>query len=113
MSPRPRVRLVQALCPQRHCVLAVAYEAPRTPEPVILKESPHIDKLRTVLQATIGAGFMHAHCAICHAGAEQFTYEDAPTAYSTLREAQPHLQREEVRQQAARMAAAHHRASNN
>jgi hypothetical protein len=90
-----RVRIVQMLCPERHCFIATAYESAdgeRIPEVE--------ERLRQTVAALRDAGVMNLRCGIC--GAREFQYEDAATVFRTLREAAPALREEEQRMAATR-----------
>lgn len=79
----PRVRIVQLLCPQRHCIVATAYESP---------DGQPIEDMRTRLleffEALRRAG-ANDWCGICHA--RNFTAEDAATGFDSMTEAAPYL----------------------
>ena len=82
-----KVRIVQMLCPSRHCLVALAYESADG------RNNP-------VMPYHLGEKFVEQKlehkCAIC--GATTFTLEDAPTIFSSMAEAEPHLRREETKQ---------------
>jgi hypothetical protein len=90
----PRVRIVQLLCPSRHCLVAAAYTSP---------DGLAIDHARTLLMEwfsalrTAGAG---EKCGICGSG--DFTFEDAPTVFATMEEAEPYLRHCEAQNAAVR-----------
>ena len=92
----PRVRIVQALCPQRHCILAHPYvedeDEPRGTCEELLREQ--LDKL-------LGKRVINPLCAICGAPYASWTYEDRPTRFKTMEEAMPHLKAAEAEQRAA------------
>jgi hypothetical protein len=104
------VRIVQCLCPARHCIVAIAYEPGKSTAP-----DPDSADLRTLLTTENASGHlrrrvelllalkaMDPFCGIC--GAREWTYEDRPTGFETLAEAMPHLEQSETAQ---RVTAAH------
>jgi hypothetical protein len=79
-----KVRIIQLLCPQRHCVAAVAYQS--------IDGNPSLMHLRAMMisiEMMVEAGQMSATCGLC--GASDLKPEDAPTRYETLDEARPEL----------------------
>jgi hypothetical protein len=90
-----KVRLVQILCPQRHCIVAVPYEAPDG-QPI-----PEITTiLRGEVEALIEKGGMDPWCGLCRS--RNWTYEDQPTIFATLAAALPHLMAAEEQQASVR-----------
>jgi len=78
-----RVRIVQLLCPARHCILAIAYES------LDGNAIPYVtDHLFTAFTRALQVG-MNPWCGICDS--RDLTYEDQPTRFATILEAQPHL----------------------
>jgi hypothetical protein len=59
MPAKPRI--VQALCPLRHCIAALAYE------PGELTEANAANALRGAMDASIASGEIHPRCEICGA----------------------------------------------
>jgi hypothetical protein len=99
-----KVRIVQCLCPARHCIVAIAYEPGKSTAP-----DPDSPDLRTVLTRENASGHlrrrvelllamqaMNPYCGIC--GAREWTYEDRPTGFETMAEAMPHLEKSEAEQ---------------
>jgi hypothetical protein len=91
-----RVRIVQMLCPSRHCITATAYESPDgEPMPEIT------DRLRRQTEQLIEKG-INPWCGICQAKEPTWNCEDRPTLYATMAEALPHLQLQSDRQATVR-----------
>jgi hypothetical protein len=80
-----KVRIVQILCPQRHAILATAYESP---DGAPIKDIT--DRLRYKADSLILDGGLNPWCGICQS--RKWTYEDRPTQYTTMAEALPHFQ---------------------
>jgi hypothetical protein len=79
-----KVRIIQLLCPERHCVLALAYESSTgeaDPEKSLLMEAEW-KKLVENRQ-------MNPWCGGCRSRA--LALEDSPTIFTTLEEARPFL----------------------
>ena len=96
-----RVRILQLLCPQRHCMLAVAYET----------DSGEADPDKPAeLERRMAAMGLEARppCGICHS--RKFHLEDHPTRFETMAEAKPVL---EAVAEAQRMTAAFLKAAKN
>jgi hypothetical protein len=82
-SPDARVRLVQLLCPRRHCLLAVAYESDQGTR----------DKAVIEMEAQRVRLGLNPWCGIC--GSRELAYEDRPTPYRTIEDALPELRETE------------------
>jgi hypothetical protein len=78
-----KVRIVQLLCPQRHCIVATAYESPDGEADPEMTEA-----LRRKFGALVGAGW-NPWCGIC--SSRDLRPEDRPTIFATLAEAAPFL----------------------
>jgi hypothetical protein len=87
-----KVRIVQLLCPSRHCVLATAYESPDGAE---IPEAA--DRLTERFSEMVEKG-ANPWCGLCKS--RDLHAEDAPTKFATMEEAMPYLM-ENARQQAA------------
>ena len=79
-----KVRIVQLLCPQRHCIVANAYESPDGNE-----LSEMVGHLEAWFAEWIRKG-ARPRCGICQSG--DLHYEDMPTRFSTMTEAQPYIE---------------------
>lgn len=90
--PTPKVRIVQLLCPQRHCIVSTAYESPDGSELPEMTE-----RLREGFTDFVNSG-ANPWCGLCYS--RDLRPEDSPTRFATMDEAMPHLM-ESARQQAA------------
>lgn len=79
-----KVRIIQLLCPQRHCIVAIAYESPNGEE---------IPENAQKLNDGLKSHGLNPWCGIC--GSKQLQCEDRATGFRTLQEAQPHLEANE------------------
>ena len=89
-----KVRIVQLLCPQRHCYIATVYESP---------DGERIDEMTTRLLESYSKLIDEGHtprCGIC--GFSRLTPEDMPTRFSTIAEAAPAILELERRQRFTR-----------
>jgi hypothetical protein len=89
-----KVRIVQCLCPQRHCWAAAPYlSANGLPEP------DKIDGLRQRIAKILEAAGKKRDdlcCGLC--GSRKMHYEDAATPYSTMEEAEGPIAENAARQ---------------
>lgn len=84
------VRIIQLLCPARHCILATAYES--TDGAVI----PQMEqRLLYHAKTMVEAGAMNPWCGLCRS--RDWHPEDRPTKYASMDEALPYLQEIEDR----------------
>ena len=91
-----KVRIVQCLCPDRHCMTAMAYQTEDgAPKPEIAQ------KLKAAVADLLERKVVHPWCALCRAPASSFFYEDKPTIFRTMEEAMPSLLEGQKRQAAA------------
>jgi hypothetical protein len=82
-TARPKVRIVQLLCPKRHCIVATAYESPdgeMLPEMTV--------RLREGFEEMVQKG-ANPWCGICQS--RDLRPEDQPTVFATMVEAWPFL----------------------
>jgi hypothetical protein len=86
-----KVRIVQLLCPSRHCIVSTAYESPDGAEIPEMTE-----RLLDIFADWVAKG-TNPWCGLCYS--RNLRPEDRPTKYATLAEAMPHLE-EMQRQQA-------------
>jgi hypothetical protein len=85
------VRILQHLCQQRHCIMALAYEATDGQE-----DPAQVEKLRSM-----EADFqIDPWCGVCRS--RQLSFEDRPTAFQTMDEARGPLREMEAAQAATR-----------
>ncbi len=85
----PRARIVQLLCPARHCILALAYDS--------LDGEP-LPEMASLIQEQFAKGPFPPYCELCRS--RSLYAEDAALKFSTLAEAMPFLM-ESHRQQLA------------
>lgn len=88
------IRLVQCLCPARHCITALAFA------PAAMDDATAIRRLRAGVEAAIAAGALDPWCALC--GSRDWRYEVGRTRFRTMEEARPALEEMEARQAATR-----------
>lgn len=86
-----RVRIIQLLCPARHCIVAVAYVSPGGDADTIVAEG-----LRATFDKSVTAGHFNPWCELCRS--REFHIEDAATPFATMAEALPALKEEERKQ---------------
>ena len=72
------VYVVQCLCPQRHCIAAIAYEADEPSE-------EHLVAFKDTIAACIAKGAIVPWCGICKS--REWVYETGKTRYRTMEEA--------------------------
>lgn len=96
MQSERRVWIVQCLCPQRHCIVAVADEATNEAEAF-----PLIATLRDRVAALIADKMINPWCELCQAPRERWQFELARTRFATIAEAGPELAKAEADQRAS------------
>jgi hypothetical protein len=84
------IHIMQLLCPQRHCFVAIAWDDAKTMEGLACLE----------LQIAADAISKTPQCAIC--GSTTFHREDGITRFKTMAEARPHIEACAVAQQVSR-----------
>lgn len=89
------ILIVQALCPARHCIVAVSGEG--EPDQLALL-------LRKALELAIEKPLINPWCALCGAPQTTWTYEPGQTKFSSMEEARPELAKLEAEQLATRQA---------
>lgn len=89
-----RVYVVQCLCPERHCVLAVAMEGATEQEEAILTASTK------EIEGAFSSGMFRRECGICHA--KELRFELMRTPFKTMEEARPALMETQLEQLATR-----------
>jgi predicted ATPase len=73
------IRIVQYLCPDRHCILAAAYD----------DRLNNGDEVQKQMQEFMNQNVFNKLCAIC--ASDKLRFEDAPTKFATMDEAKPVL----------------------
>lgn len=89
-----KVRIVQLLCPQRHCVLATAYQSPDG-RPILEMAA----RLRESFDEWVNRG-ANPWCGLCQS--RELRCEDAATRFETMEQAMPFLRENERREAATR-----------
>lgn len=92
--------LTQLMCPQRHCLTAVAWDEHKQSAPTV--EALLHEGFRDV----VGKGQLNPYCGLCRS--ETLHCESRATPWTTMEEALPHLQRAEQEQLLVAAAAASH-----
>lgn len=99
------IHIIQCLCPQRHNILAVAYDDAKT------KGDDALHQLQGVIKKALDAGVLNPWCGICQS--RDWSYEDGITRFTTMEEAMPHLKQCQEDQLASRAVIDEARASRN
>jgi hypothetical protein len=95
------VRIVQCLCPQRHCIMAYAYEPGETIlGGLVVDQANAVGVMRNFVDISIRHGLMNPWCGLCHS--REWIYEDAASIFRTMEEARPALKIEEEAQRLTR-----------
>lgn len=91
------VRIIQCLCPQRHCIMGVAYQPnePMPSEEVLLG-------FKELIKEAIQNKMFDPWCGLC--GSRDWRYEDSPSKFKTIQEAAPYLRALELEQAKVRRA---------
>ena len=76
-----KVRIIQLLCPERHCVVAVAYDS---------ADGQPIPEMTQELLTQFAASGLDPWCGICRS--RTLTPEDMPMRFKTMGEAAPFLE---------------------
>lgn len=89
-----KLRIVQCLCPQRHCMVALPYEPEvETKLPngnrIALTQETAAKFLKDLVEELISRQVVKPSCGIC--GSTDLRYEDSATKFNSLEEAMPHL----------------------
>jgi hypothetical protein len=91
-----KIRIVQVLCPLRHCIIGVYYES-RDGEP----NTTYLAGLQRLVDEAISKNQINPWCGICFAGCVKWKYEDAATIFKTMDEAHGPMAMMEVEQHKA------------
>lgn len=90
---RATIRIVQLLCPQRHCVIAMAYLSENgAPDPSAT------EAVKERFDSAVQCRMLNPWCDICKS--RDLHTEDGATRFSTLEEARPFLEDSERAQHA-------------
>lgn len=106
-----KVRIVQALCPARHCILAIAYQPGITAaqadfgscDDITLTKANAAGYLRTLVEGLVERKTFDPWCGLCRAAKATWVYEDELTRFWSMEEALPELEKLEAEQMLARM----------
>lgn len=95
------VRLIQLLCPQRHCICAFAYEpgvtvAPGPGEGMVLDEHNAAGYMKAYVDDLFARKVIDPWCGLCNS--KQLVYEDRPSVFATLEAARPMLEQVQMQQ---------------
>jgi len=74
------IRIIQLLCPHRHCIVATVYES---------DDGEEMPAKTVEFRAAFEAAPLNPWCGIC--GSKRLIYEDRPTRFPTMEEALPFL----------------------
>lgn len=84
------VALVQALCPDRHCILALASDE--------LSADEARDRLKAFITVALAFGEINPWCGLCGASAETWHYEVGPSRFASMEAARAALHAAEADQ---------------
>jgi len=85
--------LAQYLCPDRHCVIGMAYDP----------DNHSREAIEQMLDSVFTVGAVNRWCGLC--GSKKLAVEHAATPFRTMDEAEPVLEKEQGKQMATRAAA--------
>jgi hypothetical protein len=91
-----KVRIVQLLCPQRHCIMALPYESPNGEEQSVRSAALRLTFTRLVEEKTL-----NPWCELCKS--RELFCEDMPTKFATMDEAKAPLLAQEAAQMATQL----------
>lgn len=82
--------ITQLLCPQRHCIIAAAWDDQEDAAPQVEHQ------VRTGFFESVKKHELNPFCGICQS--RSLHCESGPTKWKTMEEALPHIKREEAKQ---------------
>jgi hypothetical protein len=88
------IHIIQCLCPDRHCIFALAYD------PADLSSPEAMQGFKEMVQAALDKKLANPWCGMC--GSTLWSYEDAVTKFATIEEARPAMKETEADQMATR-----------
>ena len=94
MAEPTHVWIAQCLCPERHCICAIAGDA----RDVSDAQTAILGGLREQVADLLGKQLLNPWCGLCHAPASGWTYEVRRTRFATMEEAEPALRQLEADQ---------------
>ena len=92
------IHIIQCLCPERHAILAVAYDDAVTTGAEALQMFQSM--VQSMVLVTTDGGGLNPWCGICES--RDWFYEDGVTGFTTLAEAKPFLEKCQADQMATR-----------
>lgn len=93
-----KVHLCQALCPERHCILAVAISEEEGPEEIAALAG----KVRILVEALTAAETIHPWCDVCGSRAVFYETNRMAGEFASLQEANVLIKQFEQEQQRSR-----------
>lgn len=78
------IHIIQCLCPERHAILAVAYDDAAT------TGAEALQMFQSMVLVAVDGGGLNPWCGICQS--REWFYEDGVTRFRTLAEAKPFLE---------------------
>ncbi len=94
MPETTHVWIAQCLCPQRHCICAIAGEAADVSD----AQTALLERLRSEVADLIAGQMLNPWCGLCHAPASEWQYEVRRSRFATMEEAEPALRQLEAEQ---------------
>ncbi len=85
-----KVKIVQCLCPQRHCILGFASDDHTDAE--------LCETLKLELDKCIASQQYNPHCGVCGAKKETWIFEVGVTKFNSMDEAMPYLKVQQFQQ---------------
>lgn len=92
------VRITQCLCPQRHAIMAFAYQTDGGEHDIDAEAAKAA--LRYAVDEAVQAKVINPWCGLC--GSRDWHYEDNPSKFGSMDEARPELERLERENATAR-----------
>lgn len=86
-----KVRIVQLLCPQRHCIMATPYESP---DGAVI--ASYAEAIKREFGSRAQKQIYNPWCGLCRS--RDLKTEDSPTKFTTMAEALPGLRQVELEQ---------------
>ena len=99
------IYIIQCLCPNRHAIVAIAYD------PADISHDVALRGFRAQVEQLIEKQVMNPWCGICQS--RDWTYEQRRSKYRTMEEAKPEIARLELEQMLTRMVIDQRKAEKN
>lgn len=90
------VKLIQVLCPERHCIIAIAYDDTDKDDAAALLD------FQGKFHFLVDSGAMNPWCALC--GSKDLKFDVGTTGFANLAEAEPILLAHQAAQMQSQMA---------